>query len=291
MRETDISTNISNVIDWLERQPKGAVIATALFLALLLGAVDALTGFEISFAFFYLLPVSLAAWAAGRRAGVLMAAVCALVWLMADQVAGQAVSQPAVAFWNAIARFGVFLVVAILLAEFRKLLVLERQLARSDQLTGLLNRRAFFEVVQAELERARRFSHPVTLLYLDIDNFKSFNDALGHEAGDQLLERVAAAIRTSLRTVDSAARLGGDEFGILLPETDERMAQAVGARLRTALHASGPRDAPVLSASIGAVSCRVLPDSVEALVAAADSLMYQVKRSSKDDVRYMEYAG
>jgi diguanylate cyclase (GGDEF)-like protein len=286
-RETDIST----VIAWLERQPGWAVVVAALVLALVLGAVDAVTGFEISFALFYLLPVALAAWAAGKRAGALMAAICAVVWLIADQVAGQALSQPAVTFWNAIARFGVFVVVALLLAELRQLLVLERQLARSDQLTGLLNRRAFFDIVQAELERARRFSHPVTLLYLDIDNFKSFNDALGHEAGDHLLERVAGAIRTTVRTVDSAARLGGDEFGILLPETDRRMAQVVGARLREALHASGPGEVQPLSASIGAVSCLVVPDSVEALVAAADSLMYQVKRSSKDGVQYMEYAG
>lgn len=253
--------------------------------------LDALTGFEISFAFFYLLPVSLAAWGAGRRAGVLLAAVCAVEWLVADQVAGQAVSQPAVAYWNAIARFGVFVVVAILLADLRRLLILERQLARSDQLTGLLNRRAFFDVVGAELERARRFSHPVTLLYIDLDNFKSFNDALGHEAGDDLLERVAGAIRTTVRTVDSAARLGGDEFAILLPETDQRTARVVGTRLQEALHASGPDGAPPLSASIGAVSCVVVPDSVEALVAAADSLMYEVKRSSKDDARYLEYAG
>lgn len=286
-RETDIST----AIKWLERQPRWAVVAAALVLALLLGIVDALTGFEISFALFYLLPVCLAAWAAGRGAGALMAVVCVVAWLIADQVAGQAFSQPAVAYWNAVARFGVFVVVALLLAEFRRLLILERQLARSDQLTGLLNRRAFFDVVEAELERARRFSHPVTLLFLDIDNFKSFNDALGHEAGDHLLERVAGAIGATIRTVDSAARLGGDEFAILLPETDQRMARVVGTRLREALHASGPSDAPVLSASIGAVSCVVMPDSVDALVAAADSLMYQVKRSSKDDVRYIEYAG
>lgn len=258
---------------------------------MLFGVLDALTGFEISFAFFYLLPVSLAAWGAGRRAGALLAAVCTVVWLGADQVAGQAISQPAVAFWNAVARFGVFLAVAVLLADVRQLLILERQLARSDQLTGLLNRRAFFDVVDAELERARRFGHPVTLLYVDLDNFKSFNDALGHEAGDDLLERVAGAIRTTVRTVDSAARLGGDEFAILLPETDQRMARVVGARLQEALHACGPHEVPSLSASIGAVSCVVVPDSVEALVGAADSLMYEVKRSSKDDVRYIEYAG
>ncbi len=265
------------------------VVTGALALALLLGVIDAQTGFEISFSFFYLLPVALAAWAAGRRAGALMAATCAVVWLVANQVAGEVYSAPGVAFWNAITRFGFFMVVAILIAEFRRLLGVERELARSDPLTGLLNRREFHDIVEAELERSRRYAHPLTLVYLDLDGFKACNDALGHAAGDRQLRRVADAIRVSVRRIDTAARLGGDEFGVLLPETDALAARAAGLRLLGALRATGPGGTRPLTASIGVVTCRTMPESVEAIVAAADALMYEVKRSTGDDVRYADY--
>ncbi len=267
------------------------MVAAALALAPLLGIIDALTGFEISFSFFYLLPVALAAWAAGRRAGTFMAALCAIIWLVANQLAGEAFSAPGVAFWNTITRFGFFVVVAILLSEFRRLLRVERGLARSDQLTGLLNKRVFYDIVEAELDRSRRYPHTLTLLYLDLDNFKEYNDSRGHEAGDRQLTRVASAIRASVRAVDSVARLGGDEFGVLLPETDQVAARALGDRLLEALRTPGADGSPSLTASIGAVTCRVLPESVGELVAAADALMYEVKRSTRDDVRYLEYAG
>ncbi len=270
--------------------PRWVVLGAVLVVTLLLGVVDVVTGFEISFSFFYLLPVSVAAWVAGRRAGTLMSAIATGIWLVANQLGGQVYSQPGVAVWNAGTRFGFFIVVALLLAEFRRIFALERRLARSDPLTGLLNRGAFYETVSAELERARRFSHPVALAYLDLDDFKSINDARGHEAGDRVLERVASMIRSSVRSVDSVGRLGGDEFAVLLPETDEREAQLVGARLLAAFHGDASGDI-VVSASIGVVSCPVAPDSVEALVTAADTLMYQVKRAAGDAVLYLEYPG
>ncbi|HTC77354.1 MAG TPA: diguanylate cyclase, partial [Terriglobales bacterium] len=98
-------------------------------------------------------------------------------------------------------------------------LAAEKELSRSDPLTGLPNRRAFYEVALAEADRARRYRHPLSLAYLDVDNFKQVNDDYGHDAGDELLVRVAEVLRRNLRNNDIVARLGGDEFAMLLPET------------------------------------------------------------------------
>ncbi|HSO27723.1 MAG TPA: sensor domain-containing diguanylate cyclase, partial [Anaerolineales bacterium] len=107
-----------------------------------------------------------------------------------------------------------------------------RELATSDDLTGLYTRRHFFERGQAELLRARRYQRPLALFMLDVDRFKRVNDTAGHLVGDQVLQEIAALCRQSLRETDLLARYGGEEFVVLLPETDEESAQKSAERLR-----------------------------------------------------------
>jgi diguanylate cyclase (GGDEF)-like protein len=282
-------TTIYAFISILEKQPKAAIVLGAFLLAVCLGVIDLLSGFEIAFSFFYLLPVSLAAWAAGNRIGILLSALCAGIWMLANNLAGQTFSLPLVSYWNALTRFGFFVVVTLLLAELRRLFNLERHLARTDPLTGMLNRRAFLEIVLGELERARRFGHPLTLLYLDIDDFKSINDDLGHAAGDNLLGIFGDTISTNIRSVDTISRLGGDEFAVLLPETDRIEAEVIAQRLQQTLNNATRQQPRPVTVSIGTVTCNQPPPSANEVLALADKAMYEVKRSGKNGIHYSVY--
>jgi diguanylate cyclase (GGDEF)-like protein len=161
----------------------------------------------------------------------------------------------------------------------------EGRLARTDEVTHIANRRAFEEAADRELERARRQGRPVTLAYLDVDDFKRLNDRYGHAAGDEVLERVGAALRCGTRRIDTAARLGGDEFGLILPDTSEVAARALLERLRASVGtASAGRGGPV-TLSIGAVTFEAAPASVPEMVARADAAMYAAKRAGKGWIR------
>jgi diguanylate cyclase (GGDEF)-like protein len=143
--------------------------------------------------------------------------------------------------------------------------------SRTDSLTRCLNRFGFEERVEAELSRAERKNMPLSLLLLDLDDFKGVNDRLGHAAGDAMLSAVGRGLRSALRTSDAAARLGGDEFAILLPDTDAAEARDAAQRVAVLL-------APHAGASIGVAT---LPDDgaeIDALLHVADQRLYRVKR-------------
>ena len=124
----------------------------------------------------------------------------------------------------------------------------------------------------------------MTLLYIDLDNFKQVNDAFGHETGDELLIEVAATIRTNVRSTDTVARLGGDEFALLLPETDQEAALVVTNKLREALLVSMQRREWPVTFSIGLVSFATPPESVEEMLKQADAVMYSVKLKGKNSI-------
>ena len=107
-----------------------------------------------------------------------------------------------------------------------------RSLAYSDPMTGLDNFRQFEETLADELARAERYSRPLSVILLDIDHFKSFNDTLGHQAGDALLGQLGVVLRNSLRNVDKPARYGGEEFVIICPETGAEEARLIAERIR-----------------------------------------------------------
>ena len=162
----------------------------------------------------------------------------------------------------------------------------EQQLARTDALTGLSNRRAFLEASSCELERARRSGQPMTVAYVDCDDFKRVNDLLGHAEGDQLLATVGTTLRGETRAVDAVARLGGDEFGLLLVDTDGPTAAALLHRLRVALVAAMREHGWKVGFSIGAVTFAATPATVDDMIGRADQLMYETKRRGKNGLRH-----
>ncbi len=160
-------------------------------------------------------------------------------------------------------------------------LVKERELSRSDALTGLPNRRAFIEAAETEMARSRRYSHHFSVAYLDLDGFKKVNDTLGHNTGDEVLATVAKILRSNLRTSDTVARLGGDEFAILLPETHPTAAKEVLTKLQKLLRIAMKAGGWKVDFSIGLASFLEPPVSVDDLIRTADELMYSVKTNGK----------
>ena len=158
----------------------------------------------------------------------------------------------------------------------------------TDELTGLFNRRRFDEVLDTEVERAKRFGQPMALVLLDIDDFKQVNDTYGHLQGDLVLREVARVLRQSSREIDEPARYGGEEMAVALPQTDLEGAYRFAERVRRRIEAL---DLPLLdgdgtlkvTASFGAASLGTSSgDGKDALVAAADAALYRAKRSGKN---------
>ena len=176
--------------------------------------------------------------------------------------------------------------------ERRKALEVEyRHLATHDALSGLPNRRHFFEYAGAELRRCARYSAPVSLLMIDFDEFKAINDNLGHEAGDKVIEAFALLCKRTLREHDLAARMGGEEFVVLLPGTPVEGARTLAERLRDAFE-----QLPInistgtihVTASMGLAQANTDEDSLKSLIQRADDAMYEAKRAGRNRVREAE---
>ena len=163
------------------------------------------------------------------------------------------------------------------------------QLALTDYLTGVLNRRAFFELAVPEFERSRRYRHPLAFILIDVDNFKKVNDTYGHLVGDQVLENMARACQQGLREIDTLARYGGEEFVVMLPETDAIGASQAAERLRQRVEqlTFTSRLGPVhVTISLGAAVH--VPgneaDTIDRLLGEADQALYRAKYGGKNRV-------
>lgn len=162
-------------------------------------------------------------------------------------------------------------------------------MADSDPLTGLFNRGRFQDELDRYIEYASRYNVSGALFLIDLDNFKSVNDTLGHAAGDELLKGVAEVMRERLRSTDIVARIGGDEFVVLLPQIDTQESAQVAHDLRTAVseHETTIEGQPLqTTASIGVVSVVGDGDTSEDLMRKADSAMYSAKQAGRDQVAF-----
>lgn len=247
--------------------------------------LDYLTSPQIAFSVFYLLPISYFSWFFGPvPTGVITALFCAGLWLLLSIVRHH--SHAAMVYSNGLINLGLYLGAVFLLYEVKSLYLRERERSRCDFLTGLANRRAFYEMLAIERERALRNSVPMTLAYIDIDNFKEINDAYDHETGDRLLATIASELRRNIRRLDLAARLGGDEFGIVLPQTNPESARTVLDKLSDLLRAAMQRGNWNVTFSIGAVTFRNPQLPIEEMIKSADEVMYSVKAAGKNRTAY-----
>ena len=257
-----------------------------LLLAILIGVVRYLTGPEFALSLFYLFPIILATWYAGKWVGVLLSLVSAVSWLMADLAMRHAFSNSLIPFLNESFRLVVFLFITFILLKLKNAVNTQKELARTDPLTLVHNRRAFNDLADLEITKARRSKKPTSVLYVDIDNFKKINDHFGHRIGDSLLCSVAKTIKTNIRAIDIMARLGGDEFCILLAETGSGAVALVARKLKEKLMGMMQNDNWPVTFSIGVVTFENPPDSVDQLITAADAQMYFAKSQGKNRIHY-----
>ena len=162
-----------------------------------------------------------------------------------------------------------------------------RELSILDSLTQLYNSRHFYNKLRNEIDRVNRYGQPLTLLLLDLDDFKAFNDAYGHVEGDQVLWRLAQVVKRCLRQTDSAYRYGGEEFTILLPLTTKEDGSTTAERIRTEFKKENFSPTPGqdvnVTVSIGLAQFEPKED-IKAFIHRVDQLMYQGKKNGKDRV-------
>jgi diguanylate cyclase (GGDEF)-like protein len=256
-----------------------------------IAVLDYVTGYEVALSLFYLIPIAVAAWEVGLTAGLVFSVASAATWGAVDYASGHRYSTASISVWNSAIRLGFFVIVTTLLADRRKLLRREGSLARTDFLTGIANSRHLFDQLNMELGRCARYGRPVSLAYIDLDDFKRVNDRDGHAAGDRVLKGVAEALRALLRREDLVARVGGDEFAVILPESGAAAAAVVGRKLHAAVRQVQAAGSHPVTCSIGVVTCVRPPASGDDFVRMADSLMYEVKQKGKDAVACSVYTG
>jgi diguanylate cyclase (GGDEF)-like protein/PAS domain S-box-containing protein len=156
-------------------------------------------------------------------------------------------------------------------------------MATTDGLTGLLNHRAFQERLAEEISRTERYNKPLSLMMLDVDYFKRYNDTHGHPAGDEVLRRIAETLRDSVRETDWVARYGGEEFVVILPQTDQIGAQIIAERIRATI-AVVPWPRSLITVSIGVAAFGISVPDQATLIARADSALYQSKNNGRDQI-------
>jgi diguanylate cyclase (GGDEF)-like protein len=277
-------------LSYLDKQNRLFLWLAVMVSVLGIGIIDYEIGPGLSLSPLYIFPVALASWTLGTSEGLLVAFVCAVIGEISNLPVNQSFAS-LFPVWDAIERLGILIILSLLFAEIHTLLKNESRLSHTDYLTGISNRRALFESASMEMERLKRTGRPFTLLYIDVDDFKTVNDSSGHEAGDFVLTRIATVLKLQLRGIDIIARMGGDEFVMILPETDDQAAHKVIPRLQSSLlEEMQSRQWPV-TFSIGVLTFVSVPSDADEMFRLADQLMYSAKKEGKNAICYKVYSG
>lgn len=270
------------------------IFIVSLLSIVLIGYCDHETGAHISMMLLYALPILLAAWFCGKIGGIIVAVTATVSWLVVNVLHQPAGESDAILSWNAFTRFGIFALIAYaasLQAQLLKSLEKEKLRASTDRLTGLLNKGAFRERVEEEMNRARRYGHPLSLAFIDLDDFKRVNDTQGHARGDRLLQDVSETIIHTIRKTDIVGRVGGDEFAVFFPEADGTQAQGAVEKLLKAFDIMTSQSGWQVTASIGVVTCVTVHETYDVLLGMAYRLMYEAKQKGKNAAEFAAIGG
>jgi diguanylate cyclase (GGDEF)-like protein len=257
----------------------------SLLITLTLSLLQYKSGPELIFSLFYVFPIILLSWRVGIWSGIVISFLSSSLMLYAEIKSPYQYSSFIIPYLNNIFRLIIFLIITYIISELKIALDRQKDLARIDPLTSIANSRAFNEAADMEFQKARRHEFPISVIYMDLDNFKGINDTHGHSAGDTVLKLTADAIVKNIRTIDIAARLGGDEFGILLAQTGSESAYIVANKLKEMMHKLMQKNKWPVTLSIGIVTFLKPPESVDEMMKKADFLMYQAKFNGKNNIK------
>lgn len=271
---------------WTNALPLRTTALAVLAIVVTVAVLDRRTGDAMPLSILYLPAVALVSWRISLRVAVLLALVCSLLWLIDDVLAFDPRHVPWAKCWLTSIHFAFFTVICGTITRLERSLDYEQAAARTDVLTGLPNRAAFYELAQRELARAARTGAPLTVVFVDCDHFKEVNDRFGHHVGDRVLRAVADTLQRGIRGHDVAARLGGDEFALLLSDTPQERAHEVVHRIEQHLADEMQRQDLPVTLSAGVVTYLRPPDTIVDLLREADERMYEVKRTSRAAAAY-----
>lgn len=272
--------------DFLRKQPKPLLALIGLILIAMAGVADHITGDDLSFLLFYLVPVYFFVWFTTRRVGVIASIFCAVIWAAENIIKKIHIYHTGASYLNMSVELVFFFLVTYLLCMLKEAMGINEELSRIDALTGAMNRNAFYDIAGREISRLERYTHPLTVAYIDIDNLKIINYRFGHHIGDRLLCCVVDTMRRNLRKVDLVSRLGGDEFTILLPETGAEAAQVVLSRIRNVLLNMMEKNEWAVTFTFGTVTFLKAPSSVEEMMKKVGSVMYNGKDSGMNTIEH-----
>jgi len=270
--------------DFLSRQSRLSLFIINFIVVIVVGFVDLVTGFEISIAVFYLLPLALTVWFIDLGFGAIISVIATVVMLLADLLSGITYTNNVYFFIDFASRLAFMFIFAYVFDRLKFNYNQQKVLARTDSLTGVANIRFFYEITALELALLNRHNHPITLVYFDLDNFKGVNDRNGHHIGDDLLRSVARMVQSNLRKTDLLGRAGGDEFVILMPETDNKEAIKVIDRIRLQLIKTTDENGYEISGSFGIYTIHKVNLTVDAFIKESDKLMYLAKKKGKNAI-------
>jgi len=264
----------------IERRSRRTIFVWSLGLVAVMGGIDYATG-NYSLIIFYMVPIFFAAWFVSSSAGATVS-VCSFISSIVTNP-GRDV-HVSTFYWDVILEFVYLVLMSLLFSSLSAQFNAVCELSRVDPLTGTLNRRALCEVADYEIARSSRDFRPMSMAFIDLDNFKAVNDSMGHAEGDRVLTEVVNTMREKLRKADTIARVGGDEFVVMLPETGEESAGIVMQKLRDDLLDSMTQNDWPVTFSIGLITHETVPESAEEMISQADQLMYSIKNTNKNAI-------
>ena len=264
----------------------GRLVLSLSFIAvLLLGVASFYSVAELPHEIFYFVPTTICSWYGSKRSGLLVSTFSVIV-LFGVEVWRQGFD-PLLIFTYLLPTLLGLSSLAVIVTNFRSVHRFESLAADTDNLTGINNTRGFYTELTDELLRSVRYEHHFTLAFLDVDDFKSINDSLGHAVGDKLLREVANCLKVSVRSTDVVGRLGGDEFACLMPETEANEAKLAFENLLEALTVRMALHDWKVGFSIGVVTFEHLPGDIKGALKAADDLMYSAKLEGNSKAKYL----
>jgi diguanylate cyclase (GGDEF)-like protein len=279
---------LNRIRTFLEGLSKPVVLALGLVILSAVWLLDWTMPLREALLLLCTVPVLVVARFAGLGPSLLVAGAAGAGWLLSDLFEKPFEASAEQHLWNALVRTGIFSLLAVLEVSRERLLRKERVYSRTDSLTGIDNGRGFRQRAAAEIARSGRTGGLLTAAYLDLDDFKACNDGRGHSAGDGILCAVAGVLKADTRESDAVARIGGDEFALLLTDAGRQEAEAVIGRVRGDLEFLATKAGWPIGFSIGAVAFARPPESVDALLHAADRAMYRAKTAGKGCTVFLE---